>query len=186
MNALLLWVAITGRGTDAIPPWLQITGIIAGVVTGLAGTGLGIHNAVSRWRDLRSRVNIDYYIGDDPPRDWRIAARMARKTPPGPPMLMFRVLNEGARVESLQAAYIAVPGADDLHPFSGGNPSMPSPLQPGFPCVFGQSLEGVSRELVNRGCTGTACVDLVIQLGSEDTHEKRIEIPDVEAEATGR
>jgi hypothetical protein len=138
-----------------------------------------------RRRDSQSHVKIDYYVGNDPPHDWRTAANMPRMTP-AYPVAMFWVLNEGARVESLQAAYIAVPGANDLHPFSAGNPPRPSPLQPGFPCVFGQTLEGFSRELVNRGCTGTARVDLVIQLGRGDLHKKRIEIPDVEARAEGR
>ena len=138
-----------------------------------------------RRRDRQSRIKIDYYLGDAPPRDWMAAANIARKTPPDT-LVMFSVLNVGTRTESLHAAYIAVPGADDLHPFSAGNPPRPSPLEPGFPCMFGQTLEGVSRQLVNRGCTGTARVDLVIQLGRGDLHKKRIEIPDVEARAEGR
>ena len=98
---------------------------------------------------------------------------------------MFKVENMGAREEALSGAHIAVPGGRDVHPFSGGNPPMPSPLKPGFPRYFSQSLQGVSRALVNEGCTGTARVDLVIRPGTGKVHTKRIEIPEVEVRARG-
>jgi len=138
-----------------------------------------------RRRDRQSRMKIEYYLGDDPPRAWAIEARFARPSPPYP-MVMFRVENTGARNESLSEAYITLRDGREIHPFTAGNPPRPTPLQPGFPLVFYVELQGLSRELVNRGCTGTARVDLIIELGNRDLHSRRIEIPDVEARANGR
>jgi hypothetical protein len=160
------------------PVWIAAFGTLISAVT----LSLAIY---FRWRDAQSRLKIDYYVGDNPPRDWMDAARIPRKTP-ADPLVVFWVLNVGARDESLHDAYIAVPGRRDLRVFSGGNPTMPSPPQPGFPRVFGQSLQGVAHALVNEGCTGTARVDLVIRLGRGKLHKKRIEIPGVEARAEGR
>lgn len=140
---------------------------------------------VLRWRDGRSRVKIEYHLGNDVPRVWWQVSGTARRSD-HETLLWFWVENRGTRAESLSDAYIAVPGAEDLRPFSGGQPAMPSSLEPGFPRVFNQSLQGVSRELINRGCTGTARVKLVIQLGRGKLHKKRIKIPDVEAMAEGR
>jgi hypothetical protein len=43
----------------------------------------------------------------------------------------------------------------------------------------------VSRFLVNEGCSGTARFDLVIRLGREALHTKRIEIPDGDTRTEG-
>jgi hypothetical protein len=82
-------------------------------------------------------------------------------------------------------AYIALPGGRKLHPFSGGNLPMPSPLQLRVPRVFNQNSQEVSRFLVNKGCSGTARFDLIIRLGREELHTKRIEIPDGDARTEG-
>jgi hypothetical protein len=138
-----------------------------------------------RWWDSRSRIKIECRLGNDVPRVWwQVSGTVGGSD--HETLLWVWVENRGTRTESLSDAYLAVPGAEDLRPFSGGQPTMPSSLEPGFPRVFNQTLQGVSRELVNRGCTGTARVELVIQLGRGKLHKKRIEIPDVEARAQGR
>jgi hypothetical protein len=138
-----------------------------------------------RWRDGQSRLKIAFYLGADPPRAWANEARLTRTSTPHP-VAMFRVENVGARDEFLSDAYITLRDGREVHPFSAGNPPRPTPLRPGFPLLFYVESQGLSRELVNRGCKGTARVKLVIRLGRGKPHEKRIEIPDVEARAEGR
>jgi hypothetical protein len=174
------------RRVNTLPLWLQITGIIMGVVTGLVGAVLGILNAMSRRRDRQSRVKIEYYLGHDPPREWRGDAGIRSTSPLSERVLWFRVENVGQRDESLSDAYIDVPEGGVVHPFSRQGFQIPHPLQPGFPLVFGERLRVVCRALVNEGCTGIAHLNFVIRLGRGDLHRKPIEIPDVEARAEGR
>ena len=138
-----------------------------------------------RWRDRQSRMKIDYYLGEDPPRAWAIRAGIVRTSTPHP-VAMFRVDNTGAREESLLDANITLRDGREVHPFTAGNPPRPTFLHPGYPLVFYVELRGLSRELVNRGCTGTALFDLVLELGNGDLHLECIEIPDVEARAERR
>lgn len=136
-----------------------------------------------RWRDSQSRMKIECRLGI-PPRAWLIEGNFSPT--PQEPVAAFRVENVGRRTVSLSDAYISLANGGEMHPFSGGNPPMPSQLQPGFPRVFHQSLQGISRELVNRGCTGTAYVELVVRDGTGKLHRHAFEIPDVEARAEGR
>jgi hypothetical protein len=144
-----------------------------------------ILNLYFRRRDSRSRLNIDYRVGNDVPHAWWTLSRTTR-TSEQEQLLWFSVENVGARTEFFSDVYIAVPGGGDVRPFSGGNPSAQSALQPRFPIVFNQSLQGVSHALVNEGCKGTAKVELVVELGRGKRHKKRIEIPDVEGKASKR
>ena len=137
-----------------------------------------------RRRDRQSRTKIDYYLGEEPPRAWTIRAGLRLPSPH--PVAMFRVENTGAREEYMLDAYITLRDGREVHPFTAGNPPRPTFLQPGVPLVFYVEMQGLSRELVNQGCTGTARFDLVIELGNGDLHTERIEIPDVEARAEGR
>ncbi len=104
---------------------LQTVANIAAIVAGIAAGATLVLVVLDR----RPRIKIDYYVGDDPPSDWMAAARIPRKTP-ADPLVVFWVRNVGATEESLYDAYIDVPGGRNLHVFSGGNPTMPSPLQP--------------------------------------------------------
>ncbi len=159
------------------PAWIAAFGTLISLLT-------LILNLYFRRRDTQSRIRISYQLGDNMPREWMEEAGIAR-TSPAVPVVMFKVENMGAREESFSGAHIAVPGGRNVHPFSGGNPPMPSSLKPGFPRYFSQSLQGVSHALVNEGYTGTARVELVIRLGTGKVHTKRIEIPEVEDKAQG-
>ena len=165
----------TGDASVIDPVWIAAFGTLVSVVT------LAL-NLYFRRRDNQSRLKIEYYLGDEPPREWMEEAGRPI-TSSQQPVVMFRVENVGFRDESLSGAHLAVPGGGVVRPFSGGNPPMPSPLRPGFPRYFDQSLQGVSHALVNAGCTGTARVHLVVRLGRGKPHKKRIEIPEVEAKA---
>ena len=145
-----------------------------------------ILNLYFRRRDGQSHLKIDYRVGnDDVPRAWWGLSRTSRGSNQEP-LLWFSVENVGARTEFFSEAYISVPGGGDVRVFSGGNPSTRSALQPRFPIVFNQSLQGVSHALVNEGCKGTAKVDLVVELGGGNRRNKRFEIPDVEGKAYAR
>jgi hypothetical protein len=131
-------------------------------------------------------VKIEHYLGDDPPREWRVDAGIRSTAPLSEPTLWFRVENVGVRDESLRDAYIDVPDGGVVHPFPRQGLTMPHPLSPGSPLVFGERSQVVSRALVKEGCTGTVRLDFVTRLGRGKLHTKNIEITDVEARAEGR
>ena len=80
---------------NTLPLWLQIIGIVVGMATGIVGTVLGVLNVIWRRRDRQSRVKIECYLGDDPPRDWRVDVGIRSTQPLLEPTLWFRVENPG-------------------------------------------------------------------------------------------
>jgi hypothetical protein len=173
-------------GMNTLPLWLQITGIVVAVVTGTVGAFLGVLNLIWRRRDRQSHMKIEYYLGDDPPREWRVDAGIRSTKSLSEPTLWFRLENVGEREEFLSDAYIDVPDGGVVHPFPRQGFPLPRPLNPHFPVVFGERLRVVSRALIKEGCTGTVRLDFVIRLGRGKLHKKTIEIPDVEAKAESR
>ena len=45
---------------DMVPYWLQITAVIMGLLTGIAGTVLGIANLYLRWTDRKTNLEVWY------------------------------------------------------------------------------------------------------------------------------
>ena len=167
-------MAAVVRRMNTLPLWLQITGIVVGVVTGILGTVLGILNVIWRRRDIQSRMNIDYYLGEDPPCEWGREVGSTRESWPRE-TLLIRVENTGGRNEYVADAYIDVPGVGVVQLFEGPNPAGRSPSkrvsQPGFPLLIVEDLRRVCSGLLEMGCTGTARGELVIRLGRRDLHK---------------
>jgi hypothetical protein len=78
-------------------------------------------------------VKIEYYLGDNPPRDWRAEAGVRTTKPLSERVLWFWVENVGERDESFSDAYIDVPNGGVMHPFPRQGLNLPRPFQPGFP-----------------------------------------------------
>lgn len=152
--------------------------IVAGVGVVIGGITLGVI-----LYDRSPRLKIDHHLGT-PPREWLLEGGFS-PTPPQQPQATFRVVNTGKRT-TLAGAYLALEDGRKIEPFSGGNPPMPSPLEPGSPRIFHQSLLGIAQALVNEGCKGTARVELIIRDGTGKLHREPFEISEVEVKAEGR
>jgi hypothetical protein len=129
-------VAEVDRRVNDLPPWLLVAALVLGMlgsISGITGAVLGILNVMWRRRDRQSRVKIEHYLGDDPPRDWRAEAGVRTTKPLSERVLWFWVENLGVRDESFSDAYIDVPDGGVMHPFPSQGLNLPRPLRPGFP-----------------------------------------------------
>jgi hypothetical protein len=66
---------------NTLPLWLQITGIVVGVVTGIVGTVLGILNLMWRWREGRPDLAVHWEeerYPDDTKRTWIVVRNQGR------------------------------------------------------------------------------------------------------------
>ena len=175
------WIAAAPSASEIAPVWIAAFGTL------ISATTL-ILTLYFRRRDSQSRMKIDYYLGDDPPRAWRLESELDPDILIPHEVLMVRVENVGRRNESLSDAYIDVSDGGVVHAFRewfGSSPKRES-LQPGSPLMMHAVLMEVCSDLVEEGRTGTARGYIVVRLGRGDLHKKRIEISDVEVRAKGQ
>ena len=92
--------------------WASIVAAVFAVLAVLVPLAL-------RWWDSRAHLDIQYYLGDDPPSEWVVelgSERLQHRS-----VLMVRVVNVGTRPELLADVYLAVPGAGNLYPFASSS-----------------------------------------------------------------
>ena len=156
-------------------PIVEIASLIVSLV-GVAISGFILYLVLY---DRSPRIKIEHHRGR-PPERWLNEARHATPTEP---VMAFRVKNTG-KPATITDIFVALANGAEDRSFTADFPPIPILLQSGIALVFWVDLRELSRNLVNKGCSGTCRAELVFLTGSyDDSFKASFEIPDVEAKA---